>query len=402
MRTIAEPVFFAMRQLLVFLLLLSLLAAPVVAQNPDASSFEVKDVAADVTADSAAHARDQAIAEAQRTAFTQLLGQLGADPALAAKLSNDDIATLVQNFEVQNERSSAVRYIGAFTVQFRPTAVRTFLGKKGAHFTETRSPPIVILPLYTGTGKPVLWEDHNAWRMAWDATPHGGYAVPIVVPAGTAQDLAALTTGDAVDGKPEPVKAIIAHYQAGSAATVTLNGNIDTGGAFKVILQRYTPDGMPSTVDTVTLPNTTDKTAIPAMLAQAVKTVRAQIDKDWRQDAKTAAAAAPAPADDAIGDLLSSSAAATPSTPPSPGITGPVAHLNATAPITTLAVWARLRQRLATTPGVAGIDVISLQRGAAVIDIRFTGTVDNLRGTLLSQNIQLEQDPANNTWIVHE
>ena len=39
---------------------------------------------------------------------------------------------MVQSFEVQDEHSSSVRYIGTFTVQFRPNAVRDWLGKNGA------------------------------------------------------------------------------------------------------------------------------------------------------------------------------------------------------------------------------------------------------------------------------
>ena len=109
------------------------------AQTGDESVYSVTDVAVDVTADSAAHARDQAITQAQRLAFGQLLERIGVDAAVGAKLSDDDIATLVQNFEVQNERTSSVRYLGIFTVQFKPNAVRTYLSGRGTNFTEERS-----------------------------------------------------------------------------------------------------------------------------------------------------------------------------------------------------------------------------------------------------------------------
>ena len=73
-------------------------ALPSAAQaNDDATLFEVTDVAADVTADSAAHARDQAIAQAQRSAFEQLLQRLGADPATASSIfltTASDVASM--------------------------------------------------------------------------------------------------------------------------------------------------------------------------------------------------------------------------------------------------------------------------------------------------------------------
>src|ERR1700761_2054301 len=88
-----------------FFVKLMLLAILVVGVNspsraqdaPDNSMYEVTDVAVDVTADSAAHAKDQAIAQGQRAAFLQLLDRLGVDSGVAAKLSDDDIATLVQS-----------------------------------------------------------------------------------------------------------------------------------------------------------------------------------------------------------------------------------------------------------------------------------------------------------------
>jgi len=110
--------------------------ASVAQPAPPTSPYIVTDVAVDVTADSAAKARDQAIAEAQRTGFKQLLEKINADPALGAKLSDNDLSTLVQNFEVKSEHASDVRYIGSFTVQFRPNAVRSYLDKKHAHYND--------------------------------------------------------------------------------------------------------------------------------------------------------------------------------------------------------------------------------------------------------------------------
>src|SRR5258707_407858 len=123
---IPEMSSFAMRYLLVVFLVFGLISSPVWAQAEDASLYNITDVASDVTADSAVHARDQAIAEAQRSVLDMLLERLNAEKSVATKLSSDDIATLVQSFEVQNEKRSSVRYIGTFSVQFKPNAVRNF------------------------------------------------------------------------------------------------------------------------------------------------------------------------------------------------------------------------------------------------------------------------------------
>jgi hypothetical protein len=71
---IAEMSAFAMRllRILLVLLLLTLPGVSAQAQVPDLGVYQVTDVASDVTADSAAHARDQAIIQAQRIALEQL------------------------------------------------------------------------------------------------------------------------------------------------------------------------------------------------------------------------------------------------------------------------------------------------------------------------------------------
>jgi hypothetical protein len=97
------------------------------AAAPAAESYSVADVNVDVTADTAAHARDRALVQAERTAYSQLCGRLGTIDN-ADKLSDDNIAALVRSFEVQSEHLSAVRYVGVFTITFTPAAVKKKLG----------------------------------------------------------------------------------------------------------------------------------------------------------------------------------------------------------------------------------------------------------------------------------
>ena len=104
---------------------------PPVVQTPSAVTtdpYTVTDVNADVTADTAAHARDQALMQAERAAFVQLVARSGGAEGVS-KLSDDAIAAMVQSFEVQSERLSAVRYIGVFTIRFKPAAVQKRIGK---------------------------------------------------------------------------------------------------------------------------------------------------------------------------------------------------------------------------------------------------------------------------------
>jgi len=96
-----------------------------------ANPYEVTGVPVDVTAADAATARDQAIVQGQRKAFTMLMEQLvGADKAAAIPTPSDAaLGTMVQDFEVESERLSSVRYIGTMTFRFDADSVNALIGR---------------------------------------------------------------------------------------------------------------------------------------------------------------------------------------------------------------------------------------------------------------------------------
>ncbi|MGH6932462.1 MAG: hypothetical protein ACREEE_08510 [Dongiaceae bacterium] len=98
-----------------------------------ARPYEVSGVNVDVTAADSATARDQAIIEGQRTALQMLVEDLvGAEKAAQVPLPNDDaISAMVQDFEVETERLSSVRYIGVLTFRFDPILVDDLLSGVG-------------------------------------------------------------------------------------------------------------------------------------------------------------------------------------------------------------------------------------------------------------------------------
>ena len=113
---------------------LILAMAAMLALSARAETFmTVSDVPVDVTAKDAAAARDQAIAVAQSKAFDKLVKQLVVNPSDQARVhpSQQDIESFVQDFGVENERVSSVRYIGLYDVRFRDSRVRKYLADLG-------------------------------------------------------------------------------------------------------------------------------------------------------------------------------------------------------------------------------------------------------------------------------
>lgn len=352
-----------MRQVFWVFLVLTFLfpSMPVWAQEEDeAALFQITDVMADVTASNAAHARDQAIMQAQRAAFEQLMDRLGGESK--KPVDDDTVASLVQAFEVQKEQASSVRYLGTFTVQFKPNAVRAFLNKNGVVFNEVRSKPIVVLPVVASGNRKILWEDQTPWRAAWEGSARGGGMVPLIVPAGDLGDIAVISTEEALSGKGEALQALMRKYQAGGVVVAILN-DLGMGQEVQLDVQLYDGMGKAGETEHLSLPSSKD------VLAAAVKQVRAGLESSWRENNK-------APK-------------------------GPLMHLPITVPIPTLAAWTEIKTRLAQVPNVSRTNVIALQRGKADIELEFRGEIDQLQIALAQKNLVLENSPSRG-WTLRD
>lgn len=354
--------------------LLVLLALPAYAQESDEDAlYQISDVAVDVTADSATHARDQAIMQAQHNAFDQLLTRLGADTALEQKLDNDTLASMVQAFEVQQERLSKVRYLGTFTVRFKPPAVRAFLGKRGSAYNEARSKPVIVLPILNTGARVVLWEDSTPWRTAWESVTGKGGLVPIVVPSGDLDDIAKIGTHEAMNGKEEAFQALMNKYQAGSVVVAVLNAdpdNLDPKQPIKIALQRYDMNGKSGGSESISLTPASDTKALTALISDGVKQVRSRLESGWRQSTKMPK--------------------------------GAIAHLPVAVPIGSLADWNEIKAKLATVPAISRANVLSLTRDTANVDLEFYGDIQQLQASLAQHNLSLESSSFTGAWTLRE
>lgn len=381
---------------LLFAFIFGLWAASALAQDsgqPAASVYNVADVAVDVTSDSAAKARDQAIAEAQRSAFTQLLERLGTDASVAAKLSNDDLSTLVQNFEVRNEKASSVRYIGVFAVQFRPIAVRNFLSSKNASFSDAQSKPVLILPVVKTGDKLTLWEEATPWQQMWIAASHDGGLVPLIVPTGSPEDKATISTVDVAVGKVDVIKDMIQKYKADAAVVVTLNGSPDNpAGGYTIDFQHFGAiydDG--SDVEHIVINATPDKAATDAALNDALRQIRHKIEKAAKEGPKqetvsgmaTDAGSTPAPAPKQ----------------PQPDADAPE-HMLVSVQFSTLPQWADIQRRLLASRGVRKVDITSVGRGETDIDLGYAGKPEDLQMALAQHGLRLTQDILSGQWML--
>lgn len=359
--------------------------------SPVPAVYKITDVAVDVTSTSAAKARDEAIWKAQRSAFTLLLDRLDVDVTLGDKLSNDDLSTLVQNFEVKNERSSSVRYIGTFAVQFRPTAVRSFLQSRNATYHDIQGSAVMVLPVTKSGDQTVLWEEQTKWRAAWARAAKDEGIVPVIVPPGEPDDQILASTSDIANGKVEPIRSLMDRYRVNNAVVAVLIGTPDNPtGDFVIDLQHVgTGYDDASAVEHMTLTGTTNKSAVEGILTQGVLQIRRKIEKEWKPSGNGAFSTTSVPSGETPTQGVPTTTSAS-----APG-TLPVA-----VQFGTLAEWAEMQRKLLSTPGIQRVDITSVGRGATQIELGFIGKPEDLQLALAQRGLRLTQDILSGQWML--
>ena len=176
--------------------------------------FEITNVSVDATAESAAAARESALAAGQREAFARLLRRLtprenhGFLPIPDART----VSTYIRDFSVSDEKTSSVRYLAKLHVRFKSADVRALLTEFGLPFAETISKPVVVVPVLEYNGALMLWEGANRWRNAWIAQPPSTGLVPLVHPKGDLADIDTIGPRHAIDGDWQRLSQISKRY----------------------------------------------------------------------------------------------------------------------------------------------------------------------------------------------
>ncbi|MEJ0063100.1 MAG: DUF2066 domain-containing protein [Alphaproteobacteria bacterium] len=354
--------------------------APVaIAESGEDALYTVRDVAVDVTAASAAAARDKAIFDGQRAALAQLLERIGADSGFdPAKIDNGKITRLVRNFEITNEKSSRVRYIAKLDVSFRPQAVRNLLDGAGAHYMTTASRPVIVLPVSGVDKRAVLWEERTPWRNACESLLRTESLTPVIIPSGEMSDISAISADDALAGNAKAIEAIAANYNAEFVLVAAFpGGETDPANPLTVIVSRYDANGDNQGQNGLAIP------AAPTHEAQLAAAV-AQLDKLIKQ---YRAGTAP------IAGHTDGGAA--------PVFDGQENTLPVHASLASLPELTRLRQRLGAVPLIRRADVTSIKNGGANLQLAFQGNIEQLTEALAQQGLTIGQTPEG-VWQLQE
>lgn len=338
---------------------------PVLAADPEV--FTVRAVEVDATADAAVKARDDALASGQVTALNRLMARLTlkSDRAKIPPFGADGVSDLVKDFEVANEKTSAVRYLASLTVRFKPDAVRGLLRQHGVGFAETRSKPLLVLPVFEITGALSLWDDPNPWRQAWGQVPPSDGLVPLVQAKGDLRDVAAIGAEQAVQGDDQRLAAMTKRYGAADVliarAGMRYPDKAPAEGAqgpwLQISLSRFGTASLEQTrIEAFYLqPGESND----ALFVRAARAIANQIEENWKRNNRLRFG---------TGD-----------------------ELTVEVPLGSLAEWLKIKEKLETVAFIRRSDLIYLTPKTAWLRLNFIGDEEQLRLALIQSDLALKR-----------
>lgn len=330
--------------------------------------FTVSDVRVDVTAENAVAAREKAFAEAEVQALTALAQKLlgEADFARYKAPAATVISGMIKDFEITDERLSAVQYIGTYTFRFEGDAVRQHFNVGGMHYSDVQSKPVLVLPFYKTETRMVLWQDENPWLAAWAKTAAGaGGLVPVAVPMGDIRDVGDIGDNEALTYRQDGLDSIIQRYNAGEAIILMAEPEKIAGDVpadVNVTVYRTDRNG-PEYVRTLRVTPDAGMDAA-ALYAKAVKEVRATIQSDWKTETVI-----------------------NPATDQNNAMTIRV-HFD------TMQQWVETRQALRRVAGIAEMKILSVTPREAQVALRYAGDENRLRLAMAQADLVLGQQVA--------
>jgi len=346
-------------------LCLVLLSPPAWAAAP--RLFKVEGIAVDVTAVSAQAARIQAQADGERKAFKVLLQRLtlSAYHDRLPQVSAQGIRELIQDFSVEDEKVSSVRYIAKMNYHFRAPAVRALLDSHAIPFAETESKPVLVLPVYQAAGALLLWDDPNPWRRAWDKMNNGASGlVPMVLPVGDLQDVRVIGAEQAIEGDAQRLDAIAKRYATGDVVVAHGILRMDAYHGLPELEVYLTRFGSALQEHTVVKSFTAEAGEdVNVMLARAVRELKGQVEDNWKQD-----------------NLIQA---------------GEAQVLPLQVRVSGLKDWLSVRGRLNGVAIVRRAEVVLLRRGLVRLNLHFIGDAEQLALSLDQADLVLWEEGGN-------
>ena len=267
------------------ILVLPLLITGLQARAEECSTpqFGVNNVSIDQLADTASEARQLGTRAAAETAFAVVLERLLNDPEKISQfLDRHDLDQFSDFVHITEENSLEGRYIALLDFCFDADRLRASFRKDGLRWTELRSPPILVVPVWQGPDGARAWQSDNSWLSGWrEAVETSNGLVNFVLLEPTIINERSLRAEDLA--RANPVTLSLATTLAEAEQTMLVIARLDYDGSSPVLTvdgQLFSRDGklITTLAKMVDLPVSSD---LVGQLAVARSQILQEMQASW-------------------------------------------------------------------------------------------------------------------------
>lgn len=317
-------------------------------QNP----YAVAGVYVDETAANAAAAQQAGFTAAQQAAFQRLVARITLPEESAQRglpvVQGSALDALVLSVDVEEERRSATRYIGRLTVRFDPNSVRTLLRNSNLTVVDTRTAPVLVVPVAPGAAP----ETAALWREVW-------------VQGGFQQELVPLATApETLTGNPDWAAASPAAQAAAAASALYATVRVANGNATATLVEVAGGGVRRDRGEVSARINGEGAAATRAAFASLAQQASARLQNDWKARSATSG-------------------------------TATRARVSASALYADERQWEAIKQALegAASTLISEIRIEAVGRDGALVSFSFVGNREQLNAELARRGVILSDEP---------
>ncbi len=156
-----------------------------------ANLYRIENVPVSAESTSALAAKETALAEGQVEAFQRLVAKLSPESYNQLPLMTaEEVLPYILGVAIENEKTTATKYMGSIAVEFNPTAVREFLNTQQVTYLRAQPPTLLIIPEYVVDATVQTLTPTNPLYQALKEQTNFAPFYQAVVPEGTPEELA--------------------------------------------------------------------------------------------------------------------------------------------------------------------------------------------------------------------
>lgn len=332
-----------------------------------ADMYTIAGLAVDETAETVAEAREKAQAAALKTGFQQLLQQITPQdrwPELPT-LPEGQEQEFVDALNIEGEKGTTERYIATLAYSYNPARVQQLLLDAGIPFTQSAAQPVLVLPLMRVNNQASLWQEGSPWLEAWASHETEFGLVPLTVPFGDVDDVAAISANEALSADPGALQRMADRYgvaniavadgaltgQEGGRMQLDITISFIAGRAAAPVSRSFVMENAGNALD---------------LMTQAAGAMLNQMRDEWKS-----------------ATLLE---------------TADESVVAALVKIRDLAEWRAIQQQLQAVPTIRRVDIVSMSVEEVLVNLTFLGSADQLQRAVERTALGMEND--NGFWTL--